>query len=78
MPQYVMAVDAGTGSCRAVLFDRDGHQVSIAQQEWVHPSLPDVPGSQVFDTKRNWALISHCIREVMFAKSISPSQVKAV
>jgi autoinducer-2 kinase len=78
MPQYVMAVDAGTGSCRAVIFDREGHQVSITQKEWVHKSLPGVPGSQVFDTKRNWALISRCIREAMFAKSISPSQVKAV
>ncbi len=78
MPQYVMAVDAGTGSCRAVVFDKDGHQVSIAQHEWTHPALPGVPGSQVFDTKRNWALISHCIRESMFARSIVPSQIKAI
>src|SRR5580698_8507835 len=78
MAQYVMAVDAGTGSCRAVIFDRAGHQVSIAQHEWVHHSLPDVPGSQVFDTKRNWELISHSIREAMFAKSIRPSEIKAV
>jgi autoinducer 2 (AI-2) kinase len=78
MPQYVMAVDAGTGSCRAVIFDKGGHQVSIAQHEWTHLPLPGVAGSQVFDTKRNWALISHCIREAMFAKSISPSQIKAI
>ncbi|MDG6925455.1 MAG: autoinducer-2 kinase [Nitrososphaerota archaeon] len=78
MPQYVMAVDAGTGSCRAVIFDKDGHQVSIAQHEWTHLPLPGVPGSQVFDTERNWALIAHCIREAMFAKSVSPSQVKAI
>ncbi len=78
MPQYVMAVDAGTGSCRAIIFDKDGNQVSIAQHEWSHPTLPDVPGSQVFDTKRNWALISHSIREAMFAKSISPAQIRAI
>jgi autoinducer 2 (AI-2) kinase len=78
MPQYVMAVDAGTGSCRAVVFDRDGNQASIAQREWTHPSLPSVPGSQVFETKKNWALISICIREAMIAKSIEPSQIKAV
>src|SRR5208282_5041828 len=53
-------------------------QVSIAQHEWTHPPLDGVPGSQAFDTKRNWELISHCVREAMFAKSISPSQVKAV
>lgn len=76
--QYVMAVDAGTGSCRAVLFDRDGHQVSIAQHEWTHLPLEGVPGSQVFDTKRNWDLIAHCIRESMFNASVHASQVKAV
>lgn len=78
MSQYVIAVDAGTGSCRAVVFDKGGRQVSIAQHEWTHSPLPDVPGSQVFETKRNWELISHCIREAMSAKSISPAQVKAV
>jgi autoinducer 2 (AI-2) kinase len=45
-----------------VIFDKDGHQVSIAQHEWTHLPLPGVPGSQVFDTERNWALIAHCIR----------------
>ena len=78
MPQYVMAVDAGTGSCRAVIFDKNGRQVSIAQHEWSHLPLAGVPGSQVFDTKSNWSLISHCIRESMSNASISPSQVKAV
>ena len=78
MPQYVMAVDAGTGSCRAVIFDKDGHQVSISQQEWVHLPLPDVPGSQVFDTKKNWPLIARCVKESMSKASIPPSQVKAI
>lgn len=78
MPQYAMVVDAGTGSCRAVIFDRGGNQVSIAQHEWAHLPLRGVPGSQVFETRRNWELVSHCIREAMFSKSINPSQVKVV
>ena len=78
MPQYVMAIDAGTGSCRASVFDREGRQASIAQHEWSHRPLPGAPGSQVFETGRNWKLISHCVRDALFAGSIEPSQIKAV
>ena len=34
--QYLMAVDAGTGSVRAVLFDLDGNQIGCVQHEWDH------------------------------------------
>ncbi len=34
MKQYVMALDAGTTSNRAILFDRGGRIVSVAQQEF--------------------------------------------
>src|ERR1700722_8324372 len=73
-----MAIDLGTGSCRAVIFDRDGRQVSMAQHEWAHRSLPGVPGSQVFETRKNWELISRCVREALLARSIEPSQIRAV
>jgi autoinducer 2 (AI-2) kinase len=76
--EYVMAIDAGTGSCRAVIFDSDGNQISIAQKEWSHPTLPQYPGSQVFDTKTNWNLIRLCIKEAMEKKNISPNQIKAI
>ena len=31
--RYLMAVDAGTGSVRAVLFDQEGAQLSCVQRE---------------------------------------------
>ena len=46
----LLAIDAGTGSCRAVLFDTHGHQLAIGQREYSHHELPGAPGSQVFDT----------------------------
>ncbi|HUK80594.1 MAG TPA: autoinducer-2 kinase [Nitrososphaerales archaeon] len=76
--QYVMAIDAGTGSCRAILFNRDGDQVATHQEEWSHRSLPEYPGSQVFDTKSNWELISKCIRGAISNASAEPSDVKGV
>jgi autoinducer-2 kinase len=74
--ELLLAVDAGTGSCRAVLFDREGRQLAIAQREYSHAELPGVPGSQVFDTDANWKLIAECIREAL--GGVSPDAVKAV
>jgi autoinducer 2 (AI-2) kinase len=62
---YVLALDAGTGSCRAVLFDLAGRQVALAQREWSHPADPAITGSQNFDTTGNWTLICACIREIL-------------
>ncbi|MGZ6295073.1 MAG: hypothetical protein ACXWPO_09670 [Candidatus Limnocylindrales bacterium] len=32
---HTLAIDLGTGSCRAVIFAADGRQVAIGQREWV-------------------------------------------
>jgi autoinducer 2 (AI-2) kinase len=72
----LLAIDAGTGSCRAVLFGVDGSQLAIAQREYSHPELPGVPGSQVFDTDANWRLICECVREAL--AGVTPEAVKAV
>lgn len=59
----LLALDAGTGSCRAAFFDERGNQLAIAGREWSHRSLAGVPGSMQFDTEANWGLIVECIRE---------------
>ena len=46
----VMAIDIGTGSCRAIIFDEAGRQLSAGQREWSHPEIPGIPGSHVFET----------------------------
>ena len=33
MQKYLLAIDAGTGSGRAVLFDLDGNQIAVGQEE---------------------------------------------
>jgi autoinducer-2 kinase len=74
--ERLLAIDAGTGSCRAVLFDTDGHQHAIGQREYSHHELPGVPGSQVFDTATNWELICACTREAL--AGVDPAAVSAV
>jgi autoinducer 2 (AI-2) kinase len=77
-PDVLLALDAGTGSCRAVLFAVDGAQVGIAQREWSHAELAGVPGSQVFDTEGNWRLIVECVRQVLRDTGTDPAAIRAV
>jgi autoinducer 2 (AI-2) kinase len=74
----LLAIDAGTGSCRAALFTEDGQEEAIRSREWSHAALPGVPGSQVFDTDGNWQLICECVREVLAAVDGGTARVRAV
>ena len=76
--ELLLALDAGTGSCRAVLFGIDGRQVAMAQREWSHAEIPGVPGSQVFDTETNWALIAECVRQVLAQSGVDASAIRAL
>ena len=63
--QFLMAIDAGTGSVRAVLFRTDGTQAGCIQREWEHKEDPRYPGSMDFDWTHNWNLACQCIRNVI-------------
>lgn len=62
---YLLAIDAGTGSIRAVLFDVLGNQISLAQREWTHLEEAGVEGSMAFDFMRGWELCTSCIKEAI-------------
>lgn len=76
--RYLMAVDAGTGSVRAVLFNEAGEQQGCVQREWTHAEDPRFPGSMDFDWNHNWELASGCIRGVLKETGIDPRDVAAV
>ncbi|MBR0163096.1 MAG: autoinducer-2 kinase [Lachnospiraceae bacterium] len=76
--QLFLAVDAGTGSVRAVLFDTDGRQIGVVQEEWTHLSDPAWPGSMDFDWEHNWALACSCIRAVLEQTKTDPARIAAV
>lgn len=75
---FVMTVDAGTGSGRALIFDRAANQVAMAQREWTLPTIDEYPGSAVFHTDHAWRLICECIHEVLSRCTIRADQIKAV
>lgn len=76
--QYLMAIDAGTGSVRALLFDTEGNQLAMVQREWHHLAEPDVPGSMTFDLQTNWQLVTACIRETIRQAAVDPADIAAL
>ena len=76
--QYLMAIDAGTGSVRAVIFDINGNQISVAQKEWIHLEEEGVPNSMTFDIKTNWDLTVWCIQESLRIANFKGNDIVAV
>jgi autoinducer 2 (AI-2) kinase len=72
---YLMAIDAGTGSVRAVIFDTSGNQLSVSQREWTHLEEVGVPNSMSFDFEKNWTLTCKCIKEALKAANIDPQEL---
>lgn len=76
--QYLMAIDAGTGSVRAVIFDTLGNQISFGQREWTHLEEQGVPNSMSFDFTTNWQLVIECIQEALQKASIDKENIVAL
>ena len=77
-PPVVVTVDAGSGSCRALVFDAAGHLLGLAQREWIYHPVPDAPGGFDFDTAGGWTQVSDCVREALATAQVAPDQVAAV
>ncbi len=73
-----MAIDAGTGSIRAVIFDDKGKQISMSQKEWTHIEEDGVPKSMNFDCKNNWLLVCECIKESLKNANLDGESILAL
>lgn len=78
MDKYLLAIDAGTGSIRAVLFDTLGNQIAVSQQEWTHLEEEGVPNSMSFDFEKNWQLSCECIRNVIKKSNVNSEDILAL
>jgi autoinducer 2 (AI-2) kinase len=76
--KYLMAIDAGTGSIRSIIFDTKGNQIAIGQREWTHLSETGVPNSMSFDFTTNWKLVVECIQESIQLSDISPEDIVGI
>jgi autoinducer 2 (AI-2) kinase len=76
--KYLLAIDAGTGSIRAVLFDTDGNQIEVSQKEWTHLEEDGVENSMSFDFDTNWELVKFCIKDVIEKSKVNSEDILAL
>ena len=75
---YLMAIDAGTGSVRAVIFDTKGNQLSVAQSEWTHLEEDGILNSMSFDFKENWHLVCSVIQDSIINAGVDAKDILAL
>ncbi len=76
MPRYVMALDQGTTSSRAILFDRAGQPVASAQEEF--PQIFPQPGWVEHDPEDIWRTQVAVARQAMAKAGASVDDVAAI
>ncbi|SHK30284.1 glycerol kinase [Anaerobranca californiensis DSM 14826] len=74
--KYILALDQGTTSSRAIIFDHDGNIVSTSQKEFtqIYPK----PGWVEHDPMEIWGTQSGVAREVLERAGISPFEIAAI
>jgi glycerol kinase len=76
MNDYILAIDAGTTSSRAILFDRKGNTVGVSQHEFTQ-YFPKESWVE-HDATEIWETQLLAIREVLQNQSITASQIHAM
>lgn len=76
MAKYVLALDQGTTSSRAIVFDHDGAIVSVAQQEF--PQIYPAPGLVEHDPEAIWSSQLAVAKEALQKAGASASDVAAI
>jgi autoinducer 2 (AI-2) kinase len=76
--RYILTIDVGTGSGKAILFDHEGRQLSEARREWLPDPVPSFPGARCFDTDKAWRLLAECVRETIGLSGIDPRRIEGV
>jgi len=74
--RYVLAIDQGTTSSRAILFDKKGEIAAIAQQEF-QQFFPH-PGWVEHDANEIWTSTLTCMAEVLRKADALPEEVAAI
>jgi len=76
MKKYILALDQGTTSSRAILFDADANIVAVAQKEFtqIYPK----PGWVEHNPEEIWQTQLDTAKEVVAKANIKPSEIEAI
>src|ERR1700676_1997981 len=76
MSGYILSVDQGTTSCRAILFDPDGETVAVGQKEFTQyfprPGWVEHDATEILNTQLE------CISECIATASIDVNNIACV
>ena len=74
--RYIMALDQGTTSSRAILFDKEGNIVATSQKEFTqfYPHAGWVEHNPV----EIWETVYECLKMVITDKSIDPKEIVSI
>ncbi|UJB23365.1 glycerol kinase GlpK [Staphylococcus hominis] len=76
MEQYIMSIDQGTTSSRAILFDKEGQIQGVAQREFKQ-YFPK-SGWVEHDANEIWTSVLAVMAEVINENEIDPEQIKGI
>ncbi len=76
MPRFVLALDQGTTSSRAMLFDAHGAVVALAQQEF--PQIFPAPGLVEHDPEAIWSSQLATAQEALRSAGARPQDIAAI
>jgi glycerol kinase len=76
MKDYVLALDQGTTSSRAILFDRSGRIISLAQEEF--PQIYPQPGWVEHDPEAIWQTQMATAQQAMDKVGVGATAVEAI
>jgi glycerol kinase len=76
MNQFILAIDQGTTSSRAILFDRTGGMVAVAQREFIQ-YFPQ-PGWVEHDANEIWSTQAGVLTECVAQKGLDFRQIAAI
>ena len=74
--KYILALDQGTTSSRAILFDKNANTAGVAQKEFrqIYPN----PGWVEHDAMEIWGTESGVAREVLETTGVKPQEIAAI
>jgi len=76
MKKYILAIDAGTTSSRAIIFDKNGQEIAIAQHEFEQHFPKE--GWVEHDPLEIWSSQKQAIEDVLSKNDIQASEIDSI
>ncbi len=76
--RYLLALDAGIGGGRCLIFTPEGRLVGRGYEEWSAEPVPGVDGALAFDPERYWGALAAASRAALAAGGVRAERVGAI